>query len=118
VRIQGLYAAIACRDIERAEEFYTALFDRGPDDRPMANLIQWRDIASANVQVFRHEQNAGSSMCTIVVPDMEEAKAALAEAGIELLEIRQGDYGKIAHVDDPDGNRLTIAEPPSKPGAG
>ncbi|RVD65097.1 VOC family protein, partial [Mesorhizobium sp. M7A.F.Ca.ET.027.03.2.1] len=27
----------------------------------------------------------------------------------------EGDYGKIAQLADPDGNRITLAEPPSRP---
>lgn len=112
MRIQGIYAAIAATDMAAAEAFYTILFDRGPDDRPMPSLIQWRNVAGANIQIFESPANAGSSLCTIVVPDMAEARAALAAAGLALHGEAQGDYGRIAKLDDPDGNRLTLAEPP------
>lgn len=112
MRIQGIYAALATADMAASERFYTTVFGRAPNDRPMDGLIQWRDVAGANIQVFLNAGKAGSSLCTIVVPDMDEARATLAAAGLSLGEQRQGDFGKVAHIDDPDGNQLTLAEPP------
>jgi catechol 2,3-dioxygenase-like lactoylglutathione lyase family enzyme len=113
MRIQAIYAALATIDIERSERFYVHLFGRDPDDRPMAGLIQWRDVAGANIQLFLDETNAGSGRLTIVVPDMSEARRSLEAIGVALSGERQGDYGKIGQLIDPDGNRITLAEPPS-----
>lgn len=112
MRIQGIYAAVAASDMKASEAFYTTLFGRGPDDRPMDFLIQWRDVAGANVQVFLNAKNAGSSMATIVVPDLDEARAFLEGAGLSLGEAVGGDFGRVAQITDPAGNQLTLAEPP------
>ena len=112
MEIQGIYAAIATNDMPASEKFYTTLFGREPDDRPMDGLIQWREVAGANIQVFSNDDNAGSSMCTIVVPDMSDARASLERAGLSLKNEQQGDFGKIAKIDDPAGNEITLAEPP------
>ena len=114
MRIQGVYAAIATTDIAAAEAFYTKLFDRGPDDRPMDNLIQWRNVADANIQIFENPKNAGFSMCTIVVPDMGAARASLEAIGLSIHGEQEGDFGKIARLSDPDGNQITLAEPPKQ----
>lgn len=112
--IQGIYAALATTDMAASERFYSTLFGRGPDDRPMEGLIQWRDVAGANIQVFLNRKNAGSSMCTIVVPDMDEARASLDAAGLSIGQEQAGDFGKIAHISDPAGNVITLAEPPGR----
>jgi predicted enzyme related to lactoylglutathione lyase len=112
MKILGIYAAIAASEMSEAEKFYSNLFGRGPDDRPMDGLIQWRDVAGANIQLFRSKENAGSSMCTIVVPDMEMARSELAAVNLSFDGERQGDFGKIAKISDPDGNVITLAEPP------
>ena len=114
MRIQAIYAAIATAKMDVAEHFYTELFGRAPDDRPMDGLIQWRDVAGANVQIFRDQEHAGSGRMTIVVPNMDEARKSLEGIGAALADESQGDYGKIAQLADPDGNRLTLAEPPSR----
>jgi predicted enzyme related to lactoylglutathione lyase len=118
MQIQGIYAALATNDIKAAEDFYTKLFDRGPDDRPMDGLIQWRNVAGANIQIFSEPENAGFGRCTIVVPDMDEAREFLARVGAPFTGEKQGDFGKIAQTRDPDGNRITLAEPPSKTAGG
>ncbi|RUW46322.1 MULTISPECIES: VOC family protein [unclassified Mesorhizobium] len=110
--IQGIYAALATTNMAASERFYTLLFERRPDDRPMDSLIQWRGVAGANIQIFLNESNAGSSMCTIVVPNMDKARASLERVGLTLGKEKAGDFGRVAHIRDPDGNQLTLAEPP------
>ena len=114
MQIQGIYAALATADINKAEEFYTYLFGREPDDRPMDGLIQWRNLAGANVQIFEDGKTAGSGRLTIVVPVMAEARNALEKIGVRFAGESQGVYGRIAQIFDPDGNRITLAEPPSR----
>lgn len=115
MEIQGIYAALATADMTRAENFYAHLFGRAPDDRPMDFLIQWRDVAGANVQVFHDPENAGGGRLTIVVPKMEDARKSLQKIDVELSGAAEGEYGKIAQITDPDGNRITLAEPPKRP---
>jgi predicted enzyme related to lactoylglutathione lyase len=115
MQIQGIYAALAAASMDRAERFYTQLFERAPDDRPMDGLIQWRNVAGANIQIFQDPENTGSGRLTIVVPKMDEARRSLEEMGVKLTGELEGDYGRIAQITDPDGNRITLAEPPSRP---
>ncbi|EJC84264.1 lactoylglutathione lyase family protein [Rhizobium leguminosarum bv. trifolii WSM2297] len=115
MQIQGIYAALATANMDSAEKFYTQIFDRNPDDRPMDGLIQWRNVAGGNIQIFHDKENAGSGRLTIVVPKMENARKSLAEIGVKLTGELEGDYGRIAQLTDPDGNRITLAEPPSRP---
>ena len=112
--IQGIYVAIAASDMAASEGFYTKLFGRGPDSRRMDSLIQWRDVAGANVQVFLNDRNAGASMCTIVVPSIADARKHLAAVGLSLGQEQSGEFGKIAHIKDPAGNNIALAEPPDK----
>ncbi len=112
MEIQGLYGVVATGDMKAAEAFYTGLIGRGPDDRPMDSLIQWRDLAGAGIQVVDDAAKAGSSLLTIVVPNMAEARAATTSHGLELGEDVTGDFGVIAQISDPDGNLVTLAEPP------
>ncbi|MBB6219550.1 VOC family protein [Rhizobium leguminosarum] len=115
MEIQEIYAALATASMDKAERFYTLLFGREPDDRPMGGLIQWRNIAGTNIQIFRDKENAGFGRLTLVVPKMDQARRSLEEMGVDLRDELQGDYGRIAQIADPDGNRITLAEPPSRP---
>jgi predicted enzyme related to lactoylglutathione lyase len=80
----------------------------------MDGLIQWRNVAGANIQIFHDKENAGHGRLTIVVPKMDEARKSLEDFGVKLTGESQGNYGKIAQLADPDGNRITLAEPPSR----
>ncbi|RDE08921.1 VOC family protein [Pelagibacterium lacus] len=111
MNIQGLFAVATVADMARGEDFYTRLLGRGPDDRPMEGLIQWRQ-SYFGIQLFEDAARAGRSRMTIVVPDMAETRAQLAGRGLTLEPEINGDFGKIAQIYDPDGNQVTLAEPP------
>jgi len=111
MKIQGLYAAVAVRDFEVAVDWYSRLFGRLPDDRPMEGLVQWR-WGSAGVQIFKDEGKSGGGRMTLVTPVMAETRRQLAEVGLEPEPDIKGDFGVIAQILDPEGNRVTLAEPP------
>lgn len=46
---------------------------------------------------------------------MEDARRLIEQIGVKPTGQAEGDYGKIAQIVDPDGNRITLAEPPSRP---
>jgi catechol 2,3-dioxygenase-like lactoylglutathione lyase family enzyme len=112
MEIQGLYAVANVDDLPRSEDYYTKLLGRGPDDRPIEGMIQWRGFGSAGIQLFADQEKAGQSVMTIVTPDIAETQRKLAEEDIELGEIQRGPFGALAQLFDPDGNRINVAEPP------
>lgn len=113
LKVQGLYAAMLVSDLKAAEAFYTQVLGRGPDDRPMPTLIQWRGFGmAAGIQLFEGAGTPGGSRMTLVVPDMTRVKDELQGRGLTLGDISEGMYGKIAQLADEDGNTITFAEPP------
>ncbi|WP_426701509.1 VOC family protein [Rhodanobacter sp. Col0626] len=114
MNIQYVYAAAYVRDMDSSVAFYTRLLGREPDDRPMESLVQWRGFGEAGIQLFKDAAKAGSSRMTLVIPDLAKTKADLENAHIELAHIQEGEFGKVAQVTDPDGNMITLAEPPKK----
>lgn len=110
MRIQGIYACIAVSDFENGVDFYTRLMGREPDDRPMDGLVQWR--RDGGLQIWHDAAHAGHSRATIVVPVMGDERSRLDAAGIKLGPDVAGDWGIVAQIADPDGNQITLAEPP------
>jgi predicted enzyme related to lactoylglutathione lyase len=110
--VMGIYAAACVSDMERSVDWYSRLMGREPDDRPMPTLVQWRNPGAGGVQLFLDAERAGRSLITIVTPLMDKARAGLEAAGVVLGPDVRGDWGIIAQVNDPDGNRITLAEPP------
>lgn len=114
MNIQGTYAVVAVADMGPAIEWYSKLMGRAPDQRPMDTLVQWWKPGTIGLQVTRDAARAGQSLVTIVTPVMADARAALSDAGLKLGPETRGDYGAIAKIDDPEGNRITLAEPPKR----
>lgn len=110
--IDYLYAAAVVKDIDASAAFYAKVLGREPDDRPMDTLVQWRGFSNAGIQLFKDPAKAGNSIMTLVVADMEKTGQSLKAQGLDLGQIKQGDFGRIAHLNDPDGNVITFAEPP------
>ena len=110
--IQGLFAVACVSDMATSTQWYACLIGRGPDDRPMETLVQWRNLGGAGLQLVVDADKAGTSLITIVTPAMDRAREKLTAASLKLGPDIQGDFGTIAQIDDPDGNRITLAEPP------
>lgn len=112
MRIDSIFAVVTTADMDRSEAFYAALFGRDPDDRPMDGLIQWRVPAGAGLQVVADSDRAGTAFVTIITPAMDAARQALSGRGLGLGGDIAGDFGALAQIADPDGNVVTLAEPP------
>ena len=112
MKIQELFAVVCVSNLERSVEWYAALIGRGPDDRPMAGLVQWRNLGGAGLQLVLDVERAGSGLITMVTPKMDRTRRELAAANVVLGPDIPGDYAIIAQVGDPDGNEITLTEPP------
>lgn len=112
MEILGMFAVACVSDMKRSEEWYARLIGRAPDDRPMEGLVQWRTSDGAGLQLVLDVEKSGSSLITIVTPAIDRARKRLVAASLQLEPEIHGDFGMIAQISDPDGNRLTLAEPP------
>ncbi|HZY67633.1 MAG TPA: VOC family protein [Devosia sp.] len=110
--VQGIYACAAAADFERTVAWYSKFMGRAPDDQPMPGMAQWRNMGAAGIQVWYEPEHAGHSRLTIVAPDMTREHARLESDGISLGEVISGDFGKVAQLTDPEGNRIALTEPP------
>jgi predicted enzyme related to lactoylglutathione lyase len=113
MRCIGLFAVSPVQDLAAALDWYARLFGRAADDRPIPNLAQWY-LDGFGFQVMREPKRAGRGMATLVVADIEAERERLAAVGITFEETQRGDFGAIAQLDDPEGNRIILAEPPRR----
>lgn len=95
-------------DLARAEEWYTRLFGRGPDARPMPGLIEWH-FGAFGVQVFEEAPRAGHSSVVLGETDLDAAATRIAGAGLDHGGIQPGGGARILPLEDPDGNRVVLA---------
>ncbi len=112
MEVQELFAVACVSNMERSVEWYTGLIGREPDDRPMDGLVQWRNLGGAGLQLVLDAERAGRSLVTIVTPKMDDSRSELSSHNLELGPDIRGDYAVIAQIRDPDGNEITLTEPP------
>lgn len=112
ITVQGVYASAVVTDLEASLAWYTRFMGRPADDRPLPDMAQWRNMGAAGLQLWHDPAHAGHSVMTVVVPSLAVEKARLVAAGLVLLNEANGDFGGIAQLFDPDGNRINLAEPP------
>jgi catechol 2,3-dioxygenase-like lactoylglutathione lyase family enzyme len=115
MRLRKLYAILRASDLAAAEAWYTKLLGRGPDNRPMATLVQWELADGAGLGLSTDDLIAGTGTAFLVVEDMAAERRRLQGLGIVLGDDIEGDYSTLAQARDPDGNLITLATPPSPP---
>lgn len=108
-----IYTFLLTADLGAAEAWYTKLFGRGPDNRPMSTLVQWELFSQAGVGISTDDEIAGRGAIFLVIDDVAAERERLRGVEIMLGDDIPGDYSTLAQVRDPDGNLITLATPPS-----
>lgn len=106
--IHQVLANCTVTDLDRAEEWYTRLFERGPDSRPMPGLIEWHLGDAFGLQVWSEPDRAGRSSVVLGETDLNAAAARATAAGIDHDGPQPGGGARILQLTDPDGNRIVL----------
>jgi predicted enzyme related to lactoylglutathione lyase len=95
-------------DLSTAEPWYSALFDRGPDARPMDGLLEWQVTNGGGVQLWLEPGRAGSSTVVLTADDLDTTATRLAASGMANGGPEPGGGARLLRLVDPDGNRVVI----------
>lgn len=113
INVQGIYAAATVRDLQAALRWYQRFIGRPADDHPLPQMAQWRNMGAAGgFQLWCDQERAGTSVMTIVVPDLAAEKERLSAKGIFPETEAHGAFGAVASFFDEERNRIVLAEPP------
>jgi catechol 2,3-dioxygenase-like lactoylglutathione lyase family enzyme len=115
MNLQKLYTVFLTADLAAAEDWYTRLLGRRPDNRPMDTLVQWELFDQGGVGLSTDDLIAGRGVMFLTVDNVGAERRRLQGLGIVLGDDIEGDYSTLAQVRDPGGNLLTLATPPSRP---
>ncbi len=115
MNLQQIYTALLTADLAAAEGWYTKLLGRGPDNRPMDTLVQWELFEQGGLALSSDDEIAGRGVMFLIVEDIAAERGRLQSLGIVLGDDIEGDYSTLAQVRDADGNRITLASPPTRP---
>lgn len=114
--ITEFFAGVAVADFRAMLAWYERLFGRPPDLFPHEAEAVWRVTDHAWVYVVAVERSvagrAGGALLTILVDDLEDQVAQLAERGLPVgpIGVIPGAARKV-EISDPEGNRITFGQP-------
>jgi len=103
-----LLAQMTVTDLTKAEEWYSRLFDREPDARPMGGLLEWHLADSFGVQIWAEPARAGKSTMVLDESDLVAVAAHLDRVGIAHEDPQDATSVRILPLQDPDGNRIVF----------
>lgn len=109
--IHHVLAQATVSDLDTAERWYSVLFERQPDARPMAGLIEWHMGDAFGVQVWVEPERAGRSSMVLGESDLDGLAARLTDAGIDHPGPQQVTASRILSLEDPAGNRVVVTGP-------
>jgi catechol 2,3-dioxygenase-like lactoylglutathione lyase family enzyme len=103
----ALFAGIYVSDYQAATEWYSRLLGGEPSFIPNDVEAVWELAEQRSIYINARPENAGQSLVTVFVDDLDERVAAIAERGIQPA--HQETYGngvrKVVYR-DPDGNEI------------
>lgn len=105
---EHLLAQSVVTDLETAERWYSLLFERPPDARPMDGLLEWHLSSSFGVQVWRDAARAGGSTLVLAESDLDDRAARLGAAGLDHDGPRPASASRVLVLTDPDGNQVVV----------
>jgi predicted enzyme related to lactoylglutathione lyase len=99
-------------DYEAALPWYERLFGGPADFFPHSTEAVWRAAGNGWVYVVEDPERAGRALLTLLVDDLDEQLAGLAERGLEPgpIDTLPGKVRRAA-IADPDGNRISFGQP-------
>ncbi|MGY1807490.1 VOC family protein [Blastococcus sp. SYSU D00669] len=104
----SVLAQATVSDAPRAEAWYSALFGRGPDTRPMDGLVEWHVGGGRGVQVWVDPVRAGRSTVVLGTDDVDGVTSRLGAAGIAQDGPEPAGAGHVLRLQDPDGNTVVV----------
>ncbi|GAB2656962.1 VOC family protein [Kribbella swartbergensis] len=106
--ITRVLAQSTVSDLTVAEDWYTRLFGRAPDARPMPGLLEWHLADTFGVQVWHEPDRAGHSSIVLDESDLDVLAERLKEVGIAHDGPQDATTSRILSLVDPDGNRVVF----------
>jgi predicted enzyme related to lactoylglutathione lyase len=109
----SLFAGIPVDDYAAALAWYQRLFDAPPTFFPNDTEAVWEMAEQRSVYIERRPEHAGHAMLTLLVADLDDRIAQIAERGIEPAKRETYENGvrKITYR-DPDGNEIGFGDAP------
>jgi len=109
--VTHVFSGIAVRDFAAAKGWYERLFGRPPDTLPHDTEAVWNLADGGLVYIVGDAERAGGGQLMLIVPDLDEALALVAQRGLGPAPIEvMGSGARRLTLTDPDGNRVSFGQ--------
>jgi predicted enzyme related to lactoylglutathione lyase len=110
--------AVPVSDVDRAKDFYVEKAGFNPDhDHVVSDEMRFVQLtppgSACSIAIGKGitQMTPGSvEGLQVVVEDIEAARGALAEGGVEVSEVQDFPWGRFVFFSDPDGNRWAVQQ--------
>jgi predicted enzyme related to lactoylglutathione lyase len=106
-----VFAAVPVADYAAGHAWYELLMGRPPDLIPNDNEAAWQLTDTGWIYVIGDAGRASNALITVLVDDLGQHVAELAQRGIEVPIDTVPGVGLEAIVADPEGNMIKFAQP-------
>ena len=105
-----VFAGIPTADLAPALAWYERFLGRPPDGRPHDREAVWQVSSDGLIYVVSDPERAGQALVTLIVDDLDERLARLADEGIASGSIESLPGARKATFTDPDGNSISLGQ--------
>ncbi len=109
--------AVPVTDVDRAKDFYVKAGFNADHDHAVSDEIRFVQLTPPGSKASIAIGNGLTEMAPgsveglqVVVDSAEEARAALADRGVEVSEVQEFPWGRFVYFSDPDGNGWAVQE--------
>jgi predicted enzyme related to lactoylglutathione lyase len=108
--VTHLFAGIPTTDFATALAWYERLWGAPPDRFPHETEAVWQLVDNALVYVMLDRERAGNALVTVIVDEIDTWAEQARRRGVPVHGIETGPGLRRTVVNDPDGNRIQIAQ--------
>ncbi len=103
-------SVLSVTDHSAAVEWYQRWIGRAPDIEPIEGIAEWQLADNAWIQVSVDPDSSGKSVVVVGVNDVSAQCDACSSAGVDVGEIQDYGFIKLAEAVDPAGNKINFVE--------
>ena len=107
--VQNVLAGVAVKNLETSAEWYGKVIGVA-GNRPMKEVFEWLLPSGGALQMFEDRKRAGASSITLSVKGLDQEVERISKSGVMLGKRTDNDKVSTVIIEDPDGNRVVLAE--------
>lgn len=107
--IINVLAHLEVTDFEAGVSWYSTLFGREPDRRPMEGCAEWQLAGTGGVQIYDGNDTSGTLIIGVSNIDETATDLATRDIKLDITTVKSGQF-RVAAIKDPSGNTVMFSQ--------